>query len=142
MQYKVGLCHTRTKQKNVVLYGPLRTEGQGRKAESESINDWPKRSMIRPCVKNTEDLASFESALATCFHPSSIQPSAAQSSLPSWFGTENRACYVIIDRTCIHNFLSITRSCSEPHKFHGLQHCWNNVVMECFARFSRFQFLR
>ena len=31
--------------------------GKGRKAESESINDRPKRSMIGPRLKNTEDLA-------------------------------------------------------------------------------------
>ena len=55
----------------------------------KSINDRPKRSMIGRRVETTEDLArQLQKCTGSCFHPSSTQSSAAQSSLLSSLGAE------------------------------------------------------
>ena len=101
--------------------------------------------MIGRRMKTTPD--SFKSVLVTCFQPSSTQPSAAQSSLPSslrwswvkkgglrdqWSDMRSRFLFVTL----------ATWSCSEPDKFYGLRHIWYNVVMAYLASFPRFVFLR
>ena len=54
-----------------------------------------------------------------------------------------RAGHAINDGTCVHHFLSVTLvayTCSESEKNYRMQHFWYNVVMPCFASFSRFRF--
>ena len=99
------------------LYG---RNGKGRKAESESINDRPKRSMIGPRVENTEN---FGKQCTGYMLPPFVYSAISSTKLAAFVvrrtaGRKGRG-YVINDRTCVHDFGLATRSCSGPIKFYG-----------------------
>ena len=105
-----------------------------------------KQSMIGLRVK-TIDLARQLQKCTGYMLPSLVYPaisSVSQISLPSSLGTmlgeEDRSRDQQWD---MHSpFLSIALAaytCLQSDKFYGMQHFWYNVLIPCFASFSRFQ---
>ena len=101
--------------------------------------------MIGLRVKTTGDLAR---QLRTGYIlPSLVYPAIRSTKLAAFVVRHNagrkRAGHAINDGTCVHHFLSTslaTYTCSESGKIYRMQHFWYNVVMPCFASFSRFRF--
>ena len=112
------------------LYGG---NSKAAKAESESINDRPKRTMIGRCVKTTEHLARQLQKCTGYMLPSFVYTAISCTELAAFvvwreLGEKGRS---LIGQAHDLIFLSLTRatwSCSESDKFYGLQHIWYNVV--------------
>ena len=93
------------------LYGG---NGKTAKAEPESINDRPKRSMIGRRVKTMEDLARQLQKCTGYMLPSFVYPAINCTKLAAFVSRyrtgRKRAGYMINDLTCVHAFLSIIRA--------------------------------
>ena len=103
--------------------------------------------MIGLRVKTTEDLARQLRKCTGYMLPSLVYPAISSTKLAAFVIRHNagrkRAGHAINDVTCVHHFLSIALAaytCSELDKIYRMQHFWYNVVMPCFASFSRFRY--
>ena len=103
--------------------------------------------MIGLRVKTTGDLARQLRKCTGYMLPSFVYPAISSTKLAAFVVRHNagrkRAGHAINDGTCVHHFLSIALAaytCSESDKIYRMQHFWYNVVMPCFASFSRFRY--
>ena len=104
--------------------------------------------MIGLRVKTTGDLARQLRKCTGYMLPSFVYPAISSTKLAAFVVRHNagrkRAGHAINDGTCVHHFLSIALAaytCSESDKIYRMQHFWYNVVMSCFASFSRFRYI-
>ena len=102
--------------------------------------------MIGLRVKTTGDLARQLRKCTGYMLPSLVYPAISSTKLAAFVIRHNagrkRAGHAN-DGTCVHHFLSVALvayTCSESDKIYRMQHFWYNVVMPCFASFSRFRF--
>ena len=103
--------------------------------------------MIGLRVKTAGDLARQLRKCTGYMLPSLVYPAISSTKLAAFVIRHNagrkRAGHAINDGTCVHHFLSVALvayTCSESDKIYRMQHFWYNVVMPCFASFSRFRF--
>ena len=103
--------------------------------------------MIGLRVKTTGDLGRQLRKCIDYMLPSLVYPAISSTKLAAFVIRHNagrkRAGHAINGGTCVHHFLSVALvayTCSESDKSYRMQHFWYNVVMPCFASFSRFRF--
>ena len=125
-------------------FGPRRTSTErtagNRTVKSENCKNRTNGSIIELHVKTAGDLARELRKCTGYMLPSFIYPTISSTKLTIFpvrhTARQNRAGQAINDRTCVHDL--VEHGCSVSDKFYRLQHFWYNVVITCFARFSRF----